>query len=120
MGTVFKLTPQSNGSWSESVLYSFQGGNDALSPNSSLTFDAAGALYGTAGGGASGQGTVFKLTPSLGGQWTESVVYAFTGGLDGGLPFGGVTIDSSGNLYGTASVGGTLGQSGGVAFEITP
>jgi uncharacterized repeat protein (TIGR03803 family) len=119
-GTVFKLTPQSNGTWSETVLYSFQGGNDASSPNSSLSFDAAGDLYGTAGGGAYNQGTIFKLTPSNGGQWTERVVYAFTGGLDGGQPSGGITFDASGNLYGTAAVGGTFGQNGGVAFEIIP
>ena len=120
VGTVFELTPQSDQAWSETVLYSFQGGNDAANPNSSLSFDSSGALYGTAGGGASGQGTVFKLTPSSGGPWTESVVYAFSGGLDGGLPSGGVTFDSSGNLYGTASVGGSFGQNGGVAFEIMP
>ena len=118
LGTVYMLTP-SNGAWTETLLYSFQGGGDASTPNSSLSFDAAGNLYGTAGGGADNQGTIFKLTPS-GGHWTESVVHTFTGGADGGQPFGGVTIDSSGNLYGTASIGGTYGQTGGVAFEITP
>jgi uncharacterized repeat protein (TIGR03803 family) len=119
LGTVFKLTPQSNGTWSETVLYSFQGGNDAAAPNSTLAFDAAGNLYGTAGGGSDGQGTLFKLMPSSGGQWTESVLHTFTGGPDGGMPFGGVTIDSSGNMYGTASTGG-LSVTGGTAFEITP
>jgi len=119
-GTVYMLTPnRDREGWSETLLYSFQGGGDASTPNSSLSFDAAGNLYGTAGGGAGNQGTIFKLTPS-GGHWTESVVHTFTGGADGGQPFGGVTIDSSGNLYGTASIGGTYGQTGGVAFEITP
>jgi uncharacterized repeat protein (TIGR03803 family) len=120
MGTVFMLTPQANGDYTETVLYSFQGGNDAATPNSTLTFDAAGNLYGTAGGGSFGQGTLFKLTPVGGGHWTESLVHTFTGGMDGGLPYGGVTIDESGNLFGTASVGGLFGQQGGVAFEITP
>jgi uncharacterized repeat protein (TIGR03803 family) len=120
MGTVYMLTPQTNGTYLETVLYSFQGGNDAATPNSSLAFDAAGSLYGTAGGGSVGQGTLFKLTPSGGGHWTESIVHTFTGGMDGGLPYGGVIIDASGNLFGTASVGGTQGQQGGVAFEVTP
>lgn len=120
LGTVYRLTPQSNGTWTETVLYSFQGGNDASTPNSSLSFDSAGALYGTAGGGAHGQGAIFKLKPSSGGQWTESVYYTFTGGLDGGQPYGGVSFDTPGNLYGTASVGGTNGQNGGVAFQIVP
>jgi uncharacterized repeat protein (TIGR03803 family) len=119
LGTVYMLTPQSNGTWTETVLYSFLGGNDAATPNSSLTFDAGGNLYGTAGGGAYGQGTVFKLTHS-GGNWPESIVHTFTGAADGGQPFGGVIVDASGNVYGTASIGGTYGQNGGVAFEITP
>lgn len=120
MGTVFMLTPQSNGTWKETVLHSFQGGNDAAAPNSSLTFDSAGNLYGTAGGGSFGQGTLFKLTPTSNGNWSESIAHTFTGGMDGGMPYGGITIDASGDLFGTASVGGSFGQQGGVAFEITP
>ena len=120
MGTVYKLTPQSNGTWTESVLYSFQGSGDASAPNSTLSFDTAGDLYGTAAGGAHGHGAVFKLTPSPGGQWTETLEYSFTGGLDGDTPSGGVTLDASGNLYGTTQMGGIYGQNGGVAFEITP
>ena len=125
-GTVFKLTRQSNGTWSETLLYSFQGRNDADDPNSTLAFDAAGNLYGTAAGGSDGQGTLFKLTPSSGGQWTESLLHTFTGGLDGELPYGGVTIDGAGNMYGTASTGGVYNSCqyptvcGGVAYQITP
>jgi uncharacterized repeat protein (TIGR03803 family) len=125
-GTVFKLTPNPDGTWSESVLYSFQGGSDASAPNSTVTFDAEGNLYGTAGGGAYGHGAVFKLTRS-GDQWTESVVYSFTGGLDGDSPSGGVILDSTGNIYGTTQYGGAYPTCndgppfcGGVAYEITP
>jgi uncharacterized repeat protein (TIGR03803 family) len=118
LGTVYMLTPQSNGTWTETVLYSFQGGNDAATPNSSLSFDAAGNLYGTAGGGANNQGTIFELTPAGGGRWTESLLHTFTGGADGGSPSGGVTIDSSGNIFGTASVGGAYNQ--GLVFEVAP
>jgi uncharacterized repeat protein (TIGR03803 family) len=125
LGTVFTLTPQSNGTWLETVLYSFLGGSDASTPNSSLSIDAAGNLYGTAGGGAHNQGTVFKLTHS-GEQWTESILHTFTGEADGGLPYGGVTLDNAGNIFGTASTGGAYSSCryhpscGGVAFEITP
>ena len=91
------------------------GGNPVagLTLDGSLTFDPAGNLYGTASGGSFGQDTVFKLHPSSGGHWTENVYHTFTGGTDGGLPYGGVTVDVPGNLYGAASVGGTNGQNGG-------
>jgi len=115
-GTVFMLTPQMDGTWTETVLYSFRGGIDAASPNSSLTFDSAGNLWGTALGGASDKGTLFELTYN-GNSWTERVVHTFVGGEDGSLPYGGVVLDTAGNLYGTAVDGGTGG--GGVAYEIT-
>jgi hypothetical protein len=92
----------------------------------SITFDQAGNLYSTTAGGgvtrsgcySSGCGTVFKLTPSSGGHWTESVVYAFTNGSDGNNPDSPVVIDGAGNLYGTAANGGQYNY--GVAYEITP
>ena len=124
-GTVFKLTHNSNGTWTESVLYPFQGGSDAAHPTGPLTFDAAGNLYGVAAGGAYGHGAIFKLVPS-GGQWTESVAYSFTGGLDGDGPSGGAIFDSAGNLYGTTVHGGeypTCSDSpycGGVVYKFTP
>ena len=94
-GTVFKLS-QSNGAWQESVLYAFAGGNDGTSPYAGLTFDGAGNLYGTTnGGGPYGSGTVFKLTPSQGGSWTESVLYDFTGGQDGQEPTGSLILDEA-------------------------
>jgi uncharacterized repeat protein (TIGR03803 family) len=78
-GTVFKLAPNADGSWTESVLHSFKGSDGAV-PAAGLIFDAAGSLYGTtAYGGSSGHGTVFKLTPSADGSWTESVLHSFNG-----------------------------------------
>jgi len=115
-GTVFELTP-SNGSWSFTVLYSFTG-NSACGPESNLTMDQAGNLYGTTVcDGAYGYGSVFKLKAS-GGGWTYTSVYDFKGGADGSYPNSGVLFDANGNLYGTASSGGAHGY--GVVFEITP
>lgn len=114
-GTVFKLTHGSS-SWTESVLYAFEGGSDGASPYDGLTFDAAGNLYGTASaGGASGYGAIFKLAPGSSG-WTESVLHPFTGGNDGEYPYGDLILDAAGNLYGTAYQGGTPGY--GIVFEV--
>jgi uncharacterized repeat protein (TIGR03803 family) len=128
-GTVFELTPNAGGTWTEAVLYSFAGNtlgtSDGASPSGGLIFDAAGNLYGTtAGGGAYGYGTVFELAPSAGGSWAETVLYSFTGGNDSG-PTDSLIFDGEGNLYGT-----TTGQSPGNAcdsdyncgtvFELTP
>jgi len=114
-GTVFRLSE--GGGFK--VLYAFAGGNDGADSQAGLIRDSAGNLYGTtrnggmAGCSGYGCGTIFKLTP----DGTESVLYAFTGGNDGGEPYGGVTADGSGNLYGTAITGGDS-QGLGVVFEL--
>ncbi len=116
-GVVYELAP-SNGSWTESATYLFTGANDGGNPYSSVIFDEAGNLYGTAyAGGAHGYGTVFQLTPS-GSGWTENTLGAFQSASDGGKPFGGVVFDNAGNLYGATSSGGT--GSGGTAYELMP
>jgi uncharacterized repeat protein (TIGR03803 family) len=101
-------------------LYTFTGGADGGQPLvASLIFDPSGNLYGvTQYGGAYNQGTVFELTPSPSGTWTETVLYSFTGGTDGSNPEGGLIIDGSGNLYGTASQGGA--SACGTVFELSP
>jgi len=100
-GTVFKLTPNPDGTWTETVLYVFNGsyGNG---PGSGLIFDNAGNLYGTTGfGGAYNSGVVFKLTPKPDGTWTENALYNFPPpGPEGALP-GNMVFDAAGNLYGT-------------------
>ncbi len=117
-GTVFKLTPSGNG-YNESVLYSFQGTADGAAPYSTLLEDLSGALYGTAASGGSGAaGTVFKLTP-LGGSYSFSILYTFTGAAgDGRVPQAGLLGDSVGNLFGTTAFGGA--NSKGTVFELTP
>jgi len=105
-GTVYKIDTAGT----LTVLYSFTGGADGGNPQSGLTADSEGNLYGTTvAGGLSGAGTVFKL--DSGG--TESVLYSFTGGKDGGQPYGGVIRDTSGILYGTTTYGGISSYGGG-------
>ena len=111
-GTAYEMKP-SGGGWIESDIYSLTGG-----PMAGLVRDVTGNLYGTTcSGGAYNGGTVFRLTPS-GGSWTETDLYDFTGGNDGYCPLGNVTLDASGNVYGTAWAGGS--GNFGVVFEITP
>jgi uncharacterized repeat protein (TIGR03803 family) len=126
-GTVFEVTPNATGSWTESVLHSFTGGLDGAQPSGGLTFDSAGNLYGTTNFGGSancnlGCGTVFKLTPGSSG-WTESVLYTFSGDNDGREPSARVVFDAAGNLYGTTLQGGNIGSvcsSGcGTVFKLT-
>jgi len=119
-GTVFEFT-YLDGSWQFNVLYSFYGGDG---PSALLTLDAAGNLYGTTvGTGSYGWGVVFELSPS-GSGWTYTVLHEFTGGADGGEPRSQILIDSSGNLFGTAYIGGDSslcnGYGCGVVWEITP
>ena len=127
-GEVFVLAPQSDGTWKQTVLYSFPGGNDGAGPTISA-FDASGNLYGTTyGGGISnpticlatnfGCGVAFKLAQNLNGIWFETVLHSFTGNSDGGNPEGGLLPDSAGNVYGTTTSGGA--DLGGVVYEITP
>jgi uncharacterized repeat protein (TIGR03803 family) len=115
-GTVFELSP-SGGSWTLTVLYSFTG-TQGCGPFANLVMDAAGNLDGTTYcDGAYGFGSVFKLTPTPTPPWTYTPLHDFTGGSDGKWPVSNVTLDMSGNLYGTASQGGTHF---GVVWKITP
>ena len=116
-GTAFELISHPSGNWSFSSLYSFQGSRDIGNlPLGPLAIDAAGNLYGASyNGGAHEMGSVYELSPSN-GSWTYTSFHDFTGGVDGGGPISGVVLDASGNIYGTASAGGTHGD--GVLFAI--
>ena len=106
-GTVFELMPQSNGTWKFKILHAFGRGKDGVSPNTTLTFDAAGNLYGTTlYGGTNNVGVVFKLTPQSNGSWNETVLHSFGSGTDGRTPFGQLILDAAGNVYGTTQGGG--------------
>jgi uncharacterized repeat protein (TIGR03803 family) len=118
-GTVFELSPASGGGWQETVLYSFAtNAVDGVVPLSGLALDPSGNLYGTTFLSSGGQGAVFRLSPSSGGAWTESLIYNFLGGSDGANPLAGVILDSAGNLYGTTVAGGSRGS--GVVYELSP
>ena len=101
------LVAQAAWAGSSSVAYSFAGDEDGEYPSTELVIDGAGNLYGTTvQGGEVASGTVFQLAPDGAGGWNHTVLYSFTSGADGGQPYGGVTLDAQGNLYGTAVVGG--------------
>lgn len=109
VGVVFKV----NKTGKETVLHSFTGGIDGACPQGVLMRDAQGNLYGTtSGGGAAGNGTVFKVDTA--GE--ETVLHSFTGTPDGAVSYGGLVLDPQGNLYGTTSGGGAAGQ--GTAFKV--
>jgi len=132
-GLIYEFSPNGS-SWSKmKVLYSFTCGSDGGSPSGGLTFDAAGNLYGTTGKGGDvnlcqsepwnvGCGVIFKLTPGANDTWTESVLYTFTGQGDGYAPQGGLSLDTSGNFYGTTEYYGYNKADGGwgLIFELSP
>jgi uncharacterized repeat protein (TIGR03803 family) len=115
---IFMLTPCACAQSKYKTLYTFTGGNDGNGPWTGVIFDAVGNLYGTTNGGGSGNGVVFKLTPTPTGRWTETVLHSFTGGADGGFASGSLIFDAAGNLYSTTGTGGAYGN--GVVFELTP
>jgi len=107
---VYKVDPNGVGT----ILYGFSAGADGGHPNGGVVLDATGNIYGTTlSGGTANQGVVFMLTPS--GQ--ESVLYNFSGGTDGGVPYAGVILDPIGNLFGTTYSGGA---NAGVVFKVKP
>jgi uncharacterized repeat protein (TIGR03803 family) len=112
-GTVFGLVPSTG---ALTTLYSFSCGTDGCFPLAGVVRDSKGNLYGTTySGGASGFGTVFKVTPS----GTETVIHSFTpNGEDGFYPEAGVILDSEDNVDGTTDRGGVVGL--GSMFKVTP
>lgn len=134
-GEVFSLSPSSGGgAWTLSVIYSFTGGKDGAYPGrSGLIIDDQGNLYGTAPDGGergsctnikgvagTGCGTVFELTPASGGAWTETTLHDFSGGSDGGTPYGGVIL-RDGVLFGTTTgIADYETPTSGTVFALVP
>jgi uncharacterized repeat protein (TIGR03803 family) len=120
-GVVFELIRDANGDWNETVLHEMavSDGADPLGP---VVFDPSGSLYAAAqSGGAYDMGSVFRLTPTLGGNWSETVLHAFDfkfpNGEDGEHPYAGVVFEG-GKVVGTAFSGGV--NDSGIPFEIAP
>jgi uncharacterized repeat protein (TIGR03803 family) len=110
-GTIFKVTSTGN----ETVFWSFGSGADGTGPQAALIQGSDGNFYGTTqAGGASGYGTVFRVTPA----GVETVLYSFGGGTDGRYPYAGMTQGADGNFYGTTHQGGA--NSIGTIFKLTP
>ena len=128
-GTVFRSNYK-NGVWIFAPLHVFQGGNDGMTPVAGVTLGPDGAIYGTTlfgggtGCGGTGCGTVFKLTPPASFchmvlcPWTETVIYRLNGSSDPCCFFGGVIVDTAGNVYGLAEGGGSGGY--GAVYKLSP
>jgi uncharacterized repeat protein (TIGR03803 family) len=129
--TVFELTPPNNDhpmNWAEAVLHSFGGGSDGKYPKAGVTADAQHKLYGTTyEGGADGYGTIFRLSPPAAGggsNWSQTVLYSFTGNADGAYPRAGLLLEPGGSLYGTTAYGGVNcdddNEGCGTVFKLVP
>jgi uncharacterized repeat protein (TIGR03803 family) len=112
-GAVYELSPgKKTGKWTETILYSFKGGQDGCNPEAGVVFDAAGNIYGTTTtSGDTGAGTVFELMAQ--GSYQERVLWSIPGyeSLAGAL-----VLDSAENLFGTTPIGGAYGE--GTLFEV--
>jgi uncharacterized repeat protein (TIGR03803 family) len=121
-GVVFELKHK-NAKWSESIVHMFDPFHppDGEQPQSAVIFDSQGNLYGTtpSGEGPTSDGAVFELTHTPSG-WTEKLLLELSSGQGGGdFPSGDIVLDSSGNLFGTTSQGGSpIGYSEGVVYEL--
>jgi hypothetical protein len=120
-GTVFELSPASGGNWTETVLHSFGSGTDGALPYAGLIFDAAGNLYGTTsdnlyngpyGYGLYSSGTVYELSPQVGGAWAEKILHRWYD--EGQALYVGLVLDAAGNLYSSTTSGSSRGGRRGV------
>ena len=129
-GTLFELSPNGNGSWTENVLHAFDASTDGSVPEGPLLFDAAGNFYGIASAnGLNECGLVFEFSP-VGASWQMNDLYDFACGSDGAFPVGGLAMDAAGNLYGATQYGGDVSsktcyiapwaEGCGVIFTLTP
>jgi len=121
-GAVYELARGRGGAWHQSVLYSWPAPNNGFQgPTASLTLDAKGRIYGTTAADSScthNFGSVFALKP-VNDAWKERELHGFCRARDGTTPgYGALSMDGSGNLYGTTTGGGAGDY--GVAFALMP
>ena len=120
-GSVYRLSPGKNGTWTETPLIAFANYAQGDGPIGALAISSAGVVYGTTkAGGKNGGGIVFSLTPptASGKPYTLTTIHAFTGGLDGGAPYGNTLLAPNGALYVTVTAGCEYGVGG--VIEFTP
>ena len=125
-GTIWELSPNSNGTWTFNVIYTFLGVPDGWFPEY-LVPDGAGNIFGTTYNGgngtsaecvaAQGCGTLFELSPSSTGGYTETILHDFNDTLDG-HGAGVIARDSSGNLFVSVTSGGV--STAGLVLEFSP
>jgi autotransporter passenger strand-loop-strand repeat protein/uncharacterized repeat protein (TIGR03803 family) len=115
-GTVFELVNNGGGSYTLESLASFDG-TDGANPDGGLIEDAAGNLYGTTEAGGAGDGTVFKIANTAGAYASTPTTLVTFDGTNGASPETALTVDSSGNLFGTTASGGA--DSDGTLFELS-
>jgi uncharacterized repeat protein (TIGR03803 family) len=128
-GVVYELSPATSGDWTETILYEFPNlaGDPGSIPSGRVVLDSAGDIYGTAkyGGDATsnctvqgGCGTVFKLS-NVGGTWQRTTLHFFGRDLGDGInPFGRLTLDAAGNVYGTTQYGG-VNTNRGIVYKLS-
>jgi len=143
-GVVYKLT-NSGGTWTQTVIHAFTGGDDGSGPGARVTLDRSGNVYGMAptggadgatgsagrmilrhgrlfgaatAGGTYGSGVVFELRPTGGREWNFRTIYSFRGQPDGSFPYGALLFDRVGNIYGTTYYGGANGI--GSVYQLSP
>lgn len=117
---IYELSPDGSGGWNASLIYRFNSDYDGNDPGPVIV-DSQGNLYGANSNGGNGFGFIFEASPTAGGGWTVTHLHDFVG-ADGSSPGSALTMDSSGNLYGTTYSGGTGTECTGgcgVAFELT-
>jgi uncharacterized repeat protein (TIGR03803 family) len=124
-GTVFRLSPPNDtrDMWTETILYSFSYSSleSGIGPKAGLVTDSSGNLFGSTWlGGPNGGGLVFELSPPSEGDaaWSYQLIYDFSAANDGYSPEAPLTMDASGNLYGTTTSGG--GGQYGTVFQLSP
>jgi hypothetical protein len=125
IGTVFRLAPPAakGADWTLATLYQFADiAGDGGYPYSGVVFDKTGNLYGTTyiNGDGTGHGVVYELTPAQTGPWKETLLWNFTGGGDGKMPFATLIFDmGEKHLLGTTSSGGAGGNgTNGTVFAL--
>jgi hypothetical protein len=120
-GTVFSLTKGTSGTWTKAPLFNFATYSVGEGPSGSLAVDSNGVVYGaTAAGGPSGAGVVFALAPGATGKpYKLTNIHSFANGTDGGAPYGGVVLSTSGTLY-VPLTSGCKYSVGGVAQFVPP